>query len=173
MPMTYPFIMPPHVATYRSAAEKKPMSLIVALAGENEILIASDTICTAGDDNGMYKYTEEYSKIFKLRDERFAVGLAGNVFGDFPFRSSLKDHGAFSEIVEEFVTKAKIEYAKGHREFPFQYLFCGFDNSGPQIETIEFFRSQYDGTPRDTRLLPSRFGKAAIDALNVSSARSK
>src|SRR6266849_2808033 len=105
MPMTYPFIMPPHAATYLSIGEKKPVSLIVALAGENEIVLASDTICMAGDEDGTYQYTEQYSKIHKLKDKRFAVGVAGNVFGEFPFKSDLKQRGTFSEIVEDFVGK--------------------------------------------------------------------
>jgi 20S proteasome alpha/beta subunit len=162
--MQYPFIMPPHIATYRSNSDvRKPMSLIVALAGENEIVMASDTICMAGDADGTYQYSERYSKIRVLGDKRFAVGIAGNTFGEFPFRAGgIRQHGSFSEIVEEFVGKTRTEYDKGNRKFNFDYIFCGFDESGPRIETMRFFQSPHDGSPQNDGLTSSKFGRNAV-----------
>ncbi|HEV3041728.1 MAG TPA: hypothetical protein VHA33_28440 [Candidatus Angelobacter sp.] len=117
------------------------MSLVVALAGEKEIVIAADTLLMMGDSEGYYKQKQPFPKIFKQNsDSLFVVGITGHSAARYYLTSEkVLDVASFSETVENYKHCIDDNYALNncHAEF----TFAGFEGNEPRI----YFCKCYDG----------------------------
>jgi 20S proteasome alpha/beta subunit len=118
--------------------QREPMSLVVALANRNSIVLAADTICMLGPSEAHYRYDKEFSKIFPLRNSYYGVGVAAHSTAE-NFIDCGQPTDAFSTFVSLVHKNVGKHYDQRKLDLDMHFLFCGFLPDGtPSIETLLF-----------------------------------
>ena len=109
------------------------MSLVIALAGKREIVVAGDTLLRTGDEDGFYRSRVPFPKIFcQNAESHFVVGHAGSSSSRHYLKDeSSLDKASFRETVESYKTAIDEQYTMNR--VPSQFVIAGFEKGQPQI----------------------------------------
>jgi len=136
------------------------MSLVVALANKNSIVLAADTICMLGPSEAHYRYDAEFSKIFPLRNPRYGVGVAAHSTAEnfIDCRQKTDSLPTFVSLIHRNVRE---HYKQRELDLDMHFLFCGFLADGtPSIETL-FFGGQ-SGVEGKREEIGRKIGRTSI-----------
>jgi len=136
------------------------MSLVVALANKDSIVMAADTICILGPHEAHYRYDAEYSKIFRLRNPLYGVGVAAHTTAE-KFIGCGQERDSLPTFVSLVHHNVREHYKQRELDLDMHFLFCGFlpDNT-PSIETL-FFEGRI-GAEGKREEVGQRIGRASI-----------
>lgn len=137
----------------------EPMSLVVALANKDSIVLAADTICMLGGSEAHYRYDAEFSKIFSLRNPKFGIGVAGHSTTE-QFVDMGQETDTIDRLIGTIQNAVRNRYKEKQLTYEMLFLFCGFaPNDAPIIETLHFDLNNSDGRREE---IGPRTGRAAI-----------
>jgi 20S proteasome alpha/beta subunit len=105
------------------------MTLVVAMAGRNEIVIGADGICPIGDDDG--QYVIESQKLRRVLKGKWAVGIAGTRAG----YTLLEKAGATNPECLFDLSARMAEIYKAEYFADLRLVFAGFENDRPSLYT--------------------------------------
>ena len=117
------------------------MTLVVALAGRNEVIIGAERLCPLGDSDGQYGIS--VSKIRPLND--LAFGFAGwrsgfSLFDTAKIRYSINPEISLHEEIKSFLTVMSQGYsAFSNLSDDIRVVACGVDAGEPMIYTTRLF----------------------------------
>ena len=115
------------------------MTLVVALAGKDEIIIAAERLCLLGDTDGQYR-----SDISKIREMKGGItaGIAGARSGLTLLEraNELTENNASSKrkLIDAYAAKLAELYGRSYDEIKF--LLCAVENSQPLLYIFGFNR---------------------------------
>jgi len=144
------------------------MSIIVALASEEEIVLAADSICGVEEEDCFYCMHDPFSKIHQLpNNPKFAIGIAGAVYGERALKSGLATHDDFDKDTDEVFKRMWDTYENGNCRLAFDYVFCGFDGPGlPRIRRASFYEgfdpNKNKLVPKTDGIIDSKYGRVAV-----------
>jgi 20S proteasome alpha/beta subunit len=117
------------------------MTLVVALAGKNEIVIGADGISPIGDEDG--QYVIESKKLRHVLKNRWVAGIAGTRAGyTLLERAGATDHEKITDLSARMAEIYKSEYLVELR-----LVFAGFDGQHPALYTwngLKYVGGDYD-----------------------------
>jgi 20S proteasome alpha/beta subunit len=133
-----------------------PVTLVVALAGKNEIVIGADRLCLMGDQEG--QYSVDFKKL-KTVNRSWVMGFAGSRAGYSIFERSEREKwdisGSFYEQATKFSKKLECVYLNSYSA-EISFLFCGIEKTEPLIYTWSSRGDQVHG------MIPATEGRSAI-----------
>lgn len=144
------------------------MSIIVALASEEEIVLAADSICGVEEEECFYCMNVPYSKIHTLpNNTQFAIGIAGAVYGERVIRADLSRYNDFDKDTNAAFSWMKDNYLGGNCRLLFDFIFCGFDApQKPRIRRASFYEGCDPNTgkniPMTDGIIDSKYGRMAV-----------
>lgn len=117
------------------------MTLVVALAGRNEIVIGADGISPIGDEDG--QYVIESKKLRRVLKDQWVVGVAGTRAG-----YTLLDRAAATnpDKLTDFSAKMAEIYKREYLS-ELRLIFAGFEHDHPSLYTwngVKFAGGEYD-----------------------------
>lgn len=105
------------------------MTLVVAVAGRNEIVIGADGICPIGDDDG--QYVIESQKLRRVLKDKWVVGIAGTRAG---YTLLEKAETASTERLFDLSAGMSDIYRREYSDV-LRLVFAGFENGHPSLYT--------------------------------------
>jgi 20S proteasome alpha/beta subunit len=105
------------------------MTLVVAVAGRDEIVIGSDGICPIGDDDG--QYVIEAQKLCRVLKDKWVAGIAGTRSGF----TLLEKAGAANQENLFDLSARMSEIYKAEYSVELRLVFAGFEDGEPALYT--------------------------------------
>jgi 20S proteasome alpha/beta subunit len=131
------------------------MTLVVALAGRNEIVIGADGICPIGNGDG--EYAIETQKLRRILKDKWVAGIAGTRSG----YTLLEKAGAGSKESVFDLSARMAEVYKVEYSVELRLVFAGFENNIPSLYTWNGLRWP-DGSSVVNGLTLAEEGRVAI-----------
>lgn len=119
--------------------KEKPMTLVVAVAGKSEVILASESLCQLGDGDGQYNVST--SKIRLMGDVAFGFAAGRSGFGLFSAvgkRTPFRDDESLHEGITRFIAAMGREYKDNRYDDTVRFLVCGVDDKEPLIYVGNF-----------------------------------
>ena len=121
------------------------MSLVIAVANRDSIVLAADTICMLGGAEAHYRYDAPFSKIFPLRNKKYGVGVAAHNTAE-QFVDIGQPNNSLDQLIQSIQEAVSKRYEEKQLDYEMFFLFCGFaPNDKPVIETLSFDGSRRRG----------------------------
>jgi 20S proteasome alpha/beta subunit len=121
------------------------MSLVIAVANRDSIVLAADTVCLLGGAQAHYRYDAPFSKIFPLRNNEYGVGVAAHNTAE-QFVDIGQPSNSLDQLIRLIQDAVGRRYEEKQLDYEMFFLFCGFDpNDRPVIETVSFDGSRRKG----------------------------
>lgn len=105
------------------------MTLVVAIAGRNEIVLGTDGICPIGDGDG--QYVIESKKLRRVLKDKWVAGIAGTRAG----YTLLEKAGATNPECLFDLSARMAEIYKAEYFVDLRFVFAGFENDRPSLYT--------------------------------------
>jgi len=131
------------------------MTLVVAVAGRNEIVIGADGICPIGDDDG--QYVIESQKLRRVLKDKWVAGIAGTRSGC----TLLEKAGATNQENLFDLSARMAEIYKAEYSVELRLVFAGFEDGKPSLYTWNGLMWA-NGTPHVNGLTQAEEGRVAV-----------